>query len=60
VNDAPINLNRFRKDRARAEERRKADANSVLHGRTKAQRTLEKAAQDKANRELDAHKRDDA
>ncbi len=35
-----INLNRFRKARARAEREAQADANRLLHGRTKAERRL--------------------
>ena len=37
----PINLNKIRKDKARADEKATADANAVKFGRTKAQRVLE-------------------
>ncbi|SHH79974.1 DUF4169 family protein [Marivita hallyeonensis] len=47
------NLNRFRKVRARDEKRTKADENAVKFGRTKAQKTLEKARAEKAERDLD-------
>jgi len=53
------NLNRFRKDKARAEKRARGDANAAKHGRSKAEKSLETARTDKARRELDAHKRDD-
>lgn len=54
----PVNLNRFRKDKARAEKKARADANAVKFGRTKAEKSLEKARKDKAERGLDGHKRD--
>ncbi|MBO6882926.1 MAG: DUF4169 family protein [Marivita sp.] len=47
------NLNQFRKTKARAEKRAKADENSVKFGRTKAQKDLEKAQAEKAKRDLD-------
>ena len=53
------NLNRFRKQQARAEARRTADANAAKHGRTKAQKQAEAA--EKAQREalLNGAKLDD-
>jgi len=33
-----VNLNKFRKRKAKAEEKNRADANRRLHGRTKAER----------------------
>jgi hypothetical protein len=47
------NLNQFRKTKARAEKRAKADENSVKFGRSKAQKALEKAQAEKARRDLD-------
>lgn len=47
------NLNQFRKSKARADKKAKADENAVKFGRTKAQRDLEKAQAEKARRELD-------
>ena len=58
MSDTPINLNRVRKARARAEKRRQADANSVRFGRTKTERDLEKTEGDRAKEALDAHRRD--
>ena len=53
-----VNLNRARKARARSAETEEAARNRVLHGRTKAERTLSdvEAAQDAAR--LDGHKRE--
>ena len=53
------NLNRFRKDKARAEKRRLGDENAAKHGRTKAQKAAEKAEAERAVRTLDQHRRDD-
>lgn len=53
-----VNLNRFRKEKARADRRAEADANAAKHGRTKAEKALEKARVEKAARDLDAHERD--
>jgi hypothetical protein len=54
----PVNLNKVRKDRARAEKRARADENAVRFGQTKAQKQAGKSARDKADRHLDGHKRD--
>ena len=56
---APVNLNRFRKEKARAEKKARASENAVKFGRTKEEKALEKAREDKAVRHLDQHKRDD-
>lgn len=53
-----VNLNRFRKEKARADRRAEADANAAKHGRTKAEKALEKARAEKAARDLDGHERD--
>ena len=52
--DAPVNLNKHRKAKARAEARAKSDENAVKFGRTKAQRLLEAAQSEKARAMLDA------
>lgn len=39
----PINLNKVRKARAKADAKDRADANAAYHGLTKAERTLAKA-----------------
>ena len=55
----PINLNKARKARARADKRALADENAVKFGRTKAEKARDKAGADKAVAHLDAHKRED-
>ena len=52
----PVNLNRFRKQKARAEKKARADENTVKFGRTKSEKQRDKAQSDKAIRHLDGHK----
>jgi hypothetical protein len=52
----PINLNKFRKQKMRAEKRKKSDENSIKFGRTKEQRSLETTRSIKSNAHLDGHK----
>lgn len=54
-----INLNRVRKDKARAEKRRQGDVNAVKHGRTKADRMQAETEAARAARKLDQHRRPD-
>ena len=54
----PVNLNRFRKQKARAEKKARADENAVKFGRTKTQKSVEDADTRKAREALDGHKRD--
>ena len=54
----PVNLNRYRKQKARAERKARADENAVKHGRSKAAKAQDRARADKAARQLDAHRRD--
>ena len=54
----PVNLNRFRKQKARDEKRAQADENAARHGRTKAERELDEARARKARAALDGHRRD--
>lgn len=54
----PVNLNRFRKAKARAERSARADENAVKFGRTKAQKDLEKAQADATAKALDGQKRE--
>ena len=53
----PVNLGRYRKEKARAEKKARADENAVRFGRTKAERDLEKARADKAASDLDGHRK---
>ena len=52
----PVNLNRFRKNKARAEKKARADQNAVKFGRSKLEKSLEEARAAKAERLLDGHK----
>ena len=54
----PVNLNRVRKDKARAEAKARAAENAVKFGRTKAEKTLDKARADQAARVLDQHRKE--
>ncbi len=53
----PVNLNRFKKTKARADKKARADQNAVSFGRTKAQKSLDKATSEKSKRDLDGKKR---
>ncbi|WP_341212323.1 DUF4169 family protein [uncultured Limimaricola sp.] len=55
----PVNLNQFRKRKARAEDKARADANAVKFGRSKAEKTRDAAEADITARRLDGHQRDD-
>jgi len=55
----PVNLNRFRKEKARAEKKARADQNAAKFGRTKAQKDAEKKLSEIDNRRLDGAKRDE-
>ena len=50
------NLNKARKARDRATEKAQADANALKHGRSKAERLLEAAREEKTRRALDGAK----
>jgi hypothetical protein len=54
-----VNLNRVRKDRAKAEARATAAANRAVHGRPKAERSLSEAERERAARLLDGAKLED-
>jgi hypothetical protein len=54
----PINLNKTRKAKARAGAESLAAENRVRFGRTKAEKQLAKAREEKARRDLDAGKRE--
>lgn len=54
-----VNLNRVRKDRAKAEARTTAAANRAVHGRSKAERSLSEAERERAARLLDGAKLED-
>ncbi|MCK0138466.1 DUF4169 family protein [Aliiroseovarius sp. F47248L] len=54
----PVNLNRFRKAKARAATKARADENAIKYGRTKAQKAAESADKKRANRLLDGLRTD--
>lgn len=56
----PINLNRVRKERERAEKRAKSDANAVKFGRTKSEKDADRLERERAARKADGHRIDDA
>ena len=56
--NTPVNLNRFRKQKARADDKARADQNAALHGLSKAQRELEKAKNTLSKRALNGLERD--
>ncbi|WP_147104797.1 DUF4169 family protein [Tateyamaria sp. syn59] len=49
----PVNLNKARKARARAEKKARADANAVTFGLTKAEKERVKKDNERAKRDLD-------
>ena len=53
----PVNLNRVRKQKARADKKARADENSVRFGRSKVEKQQDSARTTKAERDLDGHKR---
>lgn len=50
------NLNRYRKEKARADKKSRADENAVRFGRPKDEKQLDRALAEKARRDLDGHK----
>ncbi|WP_018997789.1 DUF4169 family protein [Hirschia maritima] len=55
----PINLNKFRKAKAKAEKKQQATENRVLFGATKAEKNLRKAEEDKSRKDIDGKKLED-
>ena len=55
----PINLNKARKAKARAEKRAQADENAVRFGRTKAEKDADKAERRSVDRTLDGARREE-
>lgn len=48
-----VNLNRFRKKKARAEKAKQADINRIRHGRTQAEKDRERLERERAARLID-------
>ncbi|MEX0328791.1 MAG: DUF4169 family protein [Ruegeria sp.] len=55
----PVNLNRYRKEKARAEKKARADRNSARFGQSKDQKNAVEQHRDKQRRDLDGHKLDE-
>ncbi|WP_424833728.1 DUF4169 family protein [Ruegeria sp.] len=51
----PVNLNRYRKDKARAEKKARADQNAVKFGRSKPEKESKRLRLEKQRRDLDNH-----
>lgn len=60
MSGAPVNLNRVRKQKARAADKARAEENAARFGRTGAQKALEKAEAERARALLDQHRRDES
>ena len=54
----PVNLNKFRKAKAKAEKQQRAAQNRVKFGRTKSEKSLESARAEKLGRLTDGHRRE--
>ena len=54
----PVNLNRFRKAKRRADAQKEAAENRIVFGRTKAERDAERLKAEKAARDLAGKKLD--
>jgi hypothetical protein len=53
-----VNLNRFRKQKAKADRKKQADVNRRVHGRTKAEREREAQQKQQLTRSVDGAKLD--
>lgn len=53
-----VNLNRFRKQKAREEKEARAEENRVRFGRTRAEREKARREDEQASRTLEAHRRE--
>lgn len=51
-----VNLNRFRKARAKAEKERQAGENRILHGRPKSEKQQTDAERERGDHDLDGKK----
>ena len=58
MSETPVNLNKARKARAKADKAARAAQNVVKHGRTKAERQAEAARSAQAITRLDGHRRE--
>lgn len=58
MSGAPVNLNKFRKAKAKAGKTALAETNRAKFGRTKAQKDVDAARSKQAAKSLDGHKLD--
>lgn len=54
----PVNLNKFRKAKARADKTRRAQENRIKHGRTKAEKAQDRLVRERQTSDHDDKKRD--
>lgn len=54
----PVNLNKFKKAKAKAEGKLRADQNAAFHGLTKSEKDRAKAETTRQTRVIDLSKRD--
>ena len=54
----PVNLNRYRKDKARAVKKARADENAIVFGLSKAEKGLRRAEREKSKQDLDGKKQE--
>lgn len=54
----PVNLNRFRKERQRADKKARADENAALHRLSKADKSTAKNETARQAQRVEAHRRD--
>lgn len=54
-----VNLNRWKKARARDEKRAEAEENAARHGRNKTEKAKDAAAKARDEKHLDDHKREE-
>jgi hypothetical protein len=54
-----VNLNRVRKDRAKAEDKARAAANRAAHGRTRTEKEAARLERLRSDQHIDGHKRED-
>ena len=54
---SPINFNKARKTRARAEKKARADENAIKFGRTKSEKAQDAQTAQTIKEKLDGHKR---
>ena len=59
MSDSPVNLNRMRKQKARAAKKARADENAARFGRSRAQKAEQEAAAARARTHLDVHRREE-